>query len=996
MKHASGIIVRIGLALAAIGLLVATAQEPPPTLLVKQGDAYEEMSLSRLDVDVRIHGFLAETTSTMTFHNPHDRVLEGDMYFPLPQGATVNGYALDIKGQLVDGVAVEKARARAIFEKVVRQGIDPGLMEWTRGNNFKTRIFPIPAKGERTIRVRYITEIQGGAGRPAAFRLPLNIRGSVAQFDLRVEVVRAETTPTITSGAPEGFEFKTWRSSYVAEAHQKEAELKEDLVIALPDTERAQVLVEKAADGSTYFCIHDFPAIPEAKREETAPRRLAVYWDASGSRAGRDHAREVDVLDQCLAHWSALADEPIQLELTLLRNQAGKGLTLPIGKKTWKNSAEQKQLLQFLRDLAYDGGTDLGGLLQAGAPDRVLLFTDGLPTFGEAALQPKQTLYVFCDDASADHVFMSSLAEGSGGRYFNLKQVTDRDVLNGLHLDEFAYRGATAPDGGAKDLYPQRAQPVVMRQTVVGKLTADQSEIVLSYGSVENQTTQTIKVSREAAVEGELLRRTWAQTKLNDLLAFQKQHRAAIIDIGKAHALVTPFTSLLVLDSLEQYVEHRVTPPRSLPKLRDAYAERMEQIEVAEKKTRADKLAKVLPMWNNFYAWWGTNFTYAKNFRYREKSVAKRAAGGAEPVAPSAAIPRPALMAGRALLSAESEDAFAEVADFALSGEVANEKASKSGTEQRIQPGVVLTPWDPKTPYLAELKKAKPAEAYARYLALRKDYPASPAFFLDCADFFRNAGQQARALQVLSNIAELELENPQLLRVLAHRLEQTGELSPAILIFDQVLDMRPEEPQSYRDLALALIARAEARTDDAAVRADYARAIDLLVEIVMRHWDRFEEIEIMALVELNRIIPTARKLGITDIALDKRLIKEVDCDMRITMTWDADITDIDLHVIEPSSEEAFYGHNRTTIGGRVSRDFTQGYGPEEYMLRKAMNGTYTVKAKYYGSQSVKLLGGVTVQVNIFTHYGRPEQQCKSITVRLVDREDMITIGELEF
>ena len=54
------------------------------------------------------------------------------------------------------------------------------------------------------------------------------------------------------------------------------------------------------------------------------------------------------------------------------------------------------------------------------------------------------------------------------------------------------------------------------------------------------------------------------------------------------------------------------------------------------------------------------------------------------------------------------------------------------------------------------------------------------------------------------------------------------------------------------------------------------------------------------------------------------------------------------------------------------------------------------KAKFFGSQSVKMLGGVTVQLNIFTHYGRPEQQCRSITVRLVKEEEMITIGEMEF
>jgi uncharacterized protein YfaP (DUF2135 family) len=41
------------------------------------------------------------------------------------------------------------------------------------------------------------------------------------------------------------------------------------------------------------------------------------------------------------------------------------------------------------------------------------------------------------------------------------------------------------------------------------------------------------------------------------------------------------------------------------------------------------------------------------------------------------------------------------------------------------------------------------------------------------------------------------------------------------------------------------------------------------------------------------------------------------------MTWHADNTDIDLWVTEPSGEKAYYGHNCTTIGGLVSRDFTK-------------------------------------------------------------------------
>ena len=109
----------------------------------------QPIQITKVKTLVRIFGPLAETRTTMTFYNPHNRNLSGDLYFPLPEGSTVSGYALDIKGVLVEGVAVTKEKARQAFEKEVRKGIDPGLVEWTKGNNFKTRVFPLPPKGPR-------------------------------------------------------------------------------------------------------------------------------------------------------------------------------------------------------------------------------------------------------------------------------------------------------------------------------------------------------------------------------------------------------------------------------------------------------------------------------------------------------------------------------------------------------------------------------------------------------------------------------------------------------------------------------------------------------------------------------------------------------------------------------------------------------------------------------------------------------------------------------
>ena len=121
------------------------AQTVPPALFVKDGEKkVEPLKLAKVETSVRIFGMLAETKTTMTFFNPHNRVLSGDLYFPLPEGSTVSGYALDINGKMVDGSVVEKTKGRVTFEKIVRQGIDPGLIEWVKGNHFKTRGFPSP------------------------------------------------------------------------------------------------------------------------------------------------------------------------------------------------------------------------------------------------------------------------------------------------------------------------------------------------------------------------------------------------------------------------------------------------------------------------------------------------------------------------------------------------------------------------------------------------------------------------------------------------------------------------------------------------------------------------------------------------------------------------------------------------------------------------------------------------------------------------------------
>ena len=118
------------------------------------------------------------------------------------------------------------------------------------------------------------------------------------------------------------------------------------------------------------------------------------------------------------------------------------------------------------------------------------------------------------------------------------------------------------------------------------------------------------------------------------------------------------------------------------------------------------------------------------------------------------------------------------------------------------------------------------------------------------------------------------------------------------------------------------------------------------------------------------------------------------CDLRIILAWDADETDVDLHVTEPSGEEAFYGHRRTRVGGDVSRDITDGYGPEEYLIRKAPAGGYRIRAHYYASHQQEVFGPATATATIFTDWGRPNQAFQTLSIRLDKARQMIDLGEV--
>ncbi|HHE55926.1 MAG TPA: DUF2135 domain-containing protein [Caldithrix abyssi] len=961
----------------------ASAQMMPQLVIVHQMNKnLKPLQLSKLKIDIKVTGNLATTTMDITYFNPNNRQLEGKFYLPLNRRQTVSRFALEVNGYLREGVVVEKARATQIFEDVERRQIDPGLLEMVSGNNFKARIYPIPPNGFKRLVIASEQELEQ-TERGYLYRLPLQFEQKVSDFSIHVEVFKQKIKPLLFQSELNQIEFKNWHELYLADFVQKDYLANRSLSFVLPQSETSRQFVYSCpTDGLDYFYLTLTPKIKTELKK--LPENIVLFWDVSSSAEKRDLQKELKILD---GYFQKIKDA--RLKIVTFNFQILEEKEFVIKDGSWQNAK------QYLLKLQYDGGTQLGALdFSRYQADEFILCSDGLSNIGSD--KPKlgsRPIVVINSSPNANHVFLQQLASQSRGRYFDLNTLTIDQARQLLLQKPFLFMKARVVKGKVKELLPAQVREMTNQFSVAGQLVSEQVVINLQFGDGKHVLFNkriTIDKSKDL-IDDPIVRRIWAQKKLNELSVNFSENEEKFVQLAKDYGIVTPKTSLLVLDRIEDYVRYKVIPPEK--ELREQYFVRVQQQEKTEEQQTKSHLEEVVKMFNNRCLWWqDSKFRKQKWIEQEsvevEDSSMPESRGDVDRIlqaftreerlrALPEGQPSRAVRAGaRALIGSNGEmDALAVLT---------------SGAEAPARPvgpnmaKIKIKKWDLQTPYLKALKKCLPGRQFETYMTFKQGYANSPAFYFDVADFFADQGKTELALQVSTNLAELELENHELLRMLAYRLIQMQQYKLAISMLQKVVKLRPFEPQSYRDLAMALEQTGQ-----------YQKAVDLLYKVVTTPWDqRFPEIELIALEEMNNIIALhGQRLNLKDI--DKRLIKNLPLDLRIVMTWDADNTDIDLWVIDPNNEKCYYQNRYTKIGGYLSKDFTGGYGPEEFLLKKAPRGSYKIKANFYGDHRQILSSSVTVFVDIFTHYGTKQQKKKSMHLRLKNVEDLQDIATVE-
>lgn len=122
--------------------------------------------------------------------------------------------------------------------------------------------------------------------------------------------------------------------------------------------------------------------------------------------------------------------------------------------------------------------------------------------------------------------------------------------------------------------------------------------------------------------------------------------------------------------------------------------------------------------------------------------------------------------------------------------------------------------------------------------------------------------------------------------------------------------------------------------------------------------------------------------------------------LRVLLAWDSDNTDLDLHVVTPDGEHAFYGNRVVPNGGALDVDVTTGFGPEIFSSPTPLPGAYLVYVNYYGgSQDADSDGNgalTTASITIISQEGTANEKIQTVQVPLREAGELTLVKRFSY
>ena len=539
-------------------------------------DAYgqeSKLSLVKFHIDVHLEDGFARTTIDQTYFNHESWQMEGTFYFPLPPDASLSRLAMYVSNgessTLMEGGMAERDYARQTYERIRHARRDPALLEWIDGSTFKMRVFPLEARQEKRIILSYSQKLPTQFSH-STYRFPAG--HSLSQVREWSFEARVKDGANLFAASPSHPTMKVEKSGNDLRLTDRamNAPVNRDVVVELTDRagQSGEAVRWSTAeqDGAKYLMMRYRPDLQGSPKRER--RDWVFLFESSGSRdplLARTQAEVVRSLLQNAEHDDTFALLTVGTRVRRFREAPVK-----------VTSDNIREALAFLDDTHLIGALNLEqGLteavpyLAAGAQPYLVHLGGGVATLGEqrpemlVKMLPTGAKYVgIAVGKRYSTAFMKPAAEATGGLLTQInpdEPVTWRgfEVTSALNTPRSLAMNAATPQTAMLSMSTAVAQGEEF--TAVMRVDGEMPTSVTVRGMLNGAPFERVLTVANIVANVGHLPRTWAKLEIDRLLAESAtKHKAAIIELSKAMYVMTPFTSLLVLENEAMYREFKV------------------------------------------------------------------------------------------------------------------------------------------------------------------------------------------------------------------------------------------------------------------------------------------------------------------------------------------------------------------------------------------------------------------------------------------------------
>lgn len=556
--------------LFADGFIIVT----PPTLSISNFP----LEVKYHNVKVSIDDLQSITEIDQVFHNPTDSILEGTYLFPVPKGAVIKEFTMDISGKETRAELLDANKAREIYEDIVRKMKDPALLEYSGTDLYKIRIYPIEPRSDKRIRIKY-SEILEKDMNTIEYNYPLNTEKFSAKplnnVTIVVDINSSEDITNVYSTTREIDIVKKSSKKIKAsfEANNTKPNIDFKLYINQKKAKIGISLLPYKESGEDGYFLMNLAASIET--DDTIAKDATFVLDNSGSMSGKNMEQAKNALKFCVENLNAND----RFEIIRFSTEAE-----PLFGKPENNSAANRDsAFKFIDKIEAVGGTNIDEALSLALknvglnkPHLIIFITDGKPTIGET---DENKLLEKIKSGNKNNVRIFTFGIGYDINTHLLDKITEQTN---------SYRSYITPDENIEDkiskfymkvkspvftdislkfvgnsrinqIYPSKIPDIFKGSSVniVGRYSGDGKVKVILEGKIngktENFSEEFIFPSESSKYDS--IPSLWAARRVGYLLdqirllgKEEKELVDEIVALSRKYGIITPYTSYLIVE----------------------------------------------------------------------------------------------------------------------------------------------------------------------------------------------------------------------------------------------------------------------------------------------------------------------------------------------------------------------------------------------------------------------------------------------------------------